>query len=214
VAGASLTDPDGTPQTSTFKFPSLFREFWNFVPEIKSALHLRQAAQRLGWARRTQEGRAQEAVPVECISGAAFMAKTEALRQIGGFDERFFLYHEEMDLCIRLRKAGWGVFHVPHTQVIHWDASASGYRPGCLPDMPLLGWRVAGMDLLWHKHRPGTMHRRWRGLARLLLWLRVLGNRALGAVPGGRRAERSRRIADLSGAAELLRRRYEDGSDS
>jgi hypothetical protein len=208
VAGASLTDPDGTPQTSTFRFPSLFREFWNFLPEIKFALHLRQAAVRLGWPQSNrQSGHSSVAIPVECTSGAACMVRTEAIRQVGGFDDRFFLYHEEMDLCTRLRQAGWGVFFVPGAQVIHWDAQASGYRPSRLPDMPLLGWRVGGMDLLWHKHRPGAAHRRWRRLARSLLGLRLLGNRVLAAIPGRRRTVRRQRIHDLEQALGLLQRK-------
>ena len=215
VAGASLTDPDGTPQTSTFKFPSLFRESWNFLPELKSALHLRQAAVRLGWARSNPAcSDGSGAVPVECVSGAACMVRTAALRQVGGFDDRFFLYHEEMDLCTRLRTAGWGVFFVPDAQVIHWDARASGYRPGCLPAMPLLGWRVGGMDLLWHKHRPGVGHRRWRRLARSLLRVRLLANRVRAACPGSVRPARRERIHDLAQAVELLQRRLGSEDDS
>lgn len=215
VAGASLTDPDGTPQTSTFRFPSLFREFWNFLPEFKSALHLRQAAVRLGWARSNPHSdNGWEAIPVECTSGAACMLRTEAIREVGGFDDRFFLYHEEMDLCTRLRRAGWGVFFVPGAQVIHWDARVSGYRPSRLPDMPLLGWRVGGMDLLWHKHRPGAAHRRWRLLARSLLGLRLLGNRVLVAIPGRQRAPRRQRIHDLAQALDLLQRDLGDESGS
>jgi GT2 family glycosyltransferase len=212
VAGSALTDPDGTPQTSTFKFPSLFREFWNFLPEMKSAIHLRQAAVRLGWARsgsaHLSAGKA--AVPVESTSGAALMLRTEAVRQIGGFDERFFLYHEEMDLCTRLRKAGWGVYFVPDAQVIHWEARASGFRPNRLPDMPLLGWRVSGMDLLWHKHKTPTQHRLWRCQARGLLGLRILGNYACFALLPGGISARKRRIQDLMAARNLLRKHWSD----
>ena len=215
VAGASLTDPDGTPQTSTFRFPSLFREFWNFLPELKFALHLRQAAVRLGWPQSNRHsGHGSVAIPVECTSGAACMVRTEAIRQVGGFDDRFFLYHEEMDLCTRLLQAGWGVFFVPGAQVIHWDAQASGYRPSRLPDMPLLGWRVGGMDLLWHKHRPGVGHRRWRRLARSLLRVRLLANRVRAACPGSGRPARRERIHDLAQAVELLQRRLGSEDDS
>jgi N-acetylglucosaminyl-diphospho-decaprenol L-rhamnosyltransferase len=213
VAGASLTDPDGTPQTSTFKFPSVFREFWNLLPELKAAFHLRQAALRLGWARTNPRTRnVWEAIPVECVSGAACMARTAAIREVGGFDARFFLYHEEMDLCTRLRQAGWGVFFVPDVQVIHWDAKSSGFDPRRLPDMPLLGWRMSGMDLLWHKHRPGAPHRRWRRLARSLLRLRVLGNWILAGFAGGKRALRIQRIHDLKEAMKLLQRKLGDES--
>ena len=204
VAGSALTDPDGTPQTSTFKFPSLFREFWNLLPELKSAIHLRQAAVRLGWGRRNPTS--DSGVPVESVSGAALMLRTEAVREIGCFDERFFLYHEEMDLCTRLRKAGWRVYFVPEAQVIHWEAQASRYKANRLPDMPLLGWRIGGMDLLWHKHKTLFQHWCWRRQADGLLTLRVLGNYAISPFFSGGISARMRRIQELRNLKRMLKK--------
>ncbi len=169
AAGAVLTYADGSLQTSTFRFPSLFREFWNFFPEVKAMLR-----RRPHWNQVTDVQKPRDSMQVDCVNGAAMITRTDSVRQIGGFDGGFFLYHEEMDLCTRLRKAGWEVWSVPQAQVIHLDARSSGYRRNRLPGLPLLAWRVAGMDRLWQKHKSPKQHRLWRAQARGLLRLRIV----------------------------------------
>lgn len=56
---------------------------------------------------------------VPCISGAAFVARREALEEIGGFDERFFMYMEDVELSLRARLAGWDVVLAPRSRVVH-----------------------------------------------------------------------------------------------
>jgi GT2 family glycosyltransferase len=58
-----------------------------------------------------------ESVPA--VSGAAFIARREALEEIGGFDERFFMYLEDTELSLRARLAGWDVVLAPRSRVIH-----------------------------------------------------------------------------------------------
>jgi N-acetylglucosaminyl-diphospho-decaprenol L-rhamnosyltransferase len=164
VIGASLTHPDGRPQASTFGEPTLFREFWNFLPEIKSIFK----PGRLGQAK--PQG---EPFQVEGVSGAAFLMRRDALRQVGGFDGEFVLYHEELDLFMRMRDAGWEIWTLPAAQVIHFDAQSSGYRADRLPSSPVLQWRIGGMDRLWKKHKSPIQHRLWRAQARGLLRLRM-----------------------------------------
>ncbi|HEY3294487.1 MAG TPA: glycosyltransferase family 2 protein [bacterium] len=168
VAGAVLTYADGSLQGSTFRFPSLFREFWNFLPELKAILR-----PQVTWLKVTDVHKPREPIQVDCVSGAALMARTDAVKQIGGFDGEFFLYHEEMDLCTRLRKAGWEVWSVRQAQVIHLDAKASGYRQNRLPHQPVLGWRIGGMDRLWWKHKSRRQHALWRTQGCALLRLRI-----------------------------------------
>ncbi len=62
---------------------------------------------------------------VDFVLGAALMARAELLRQVGGLDDGFFMYCEEMDLCLRAADAGWGVFAVPAAQVVHLAGQSS-----------------------------------------------------------------------------------------
>lgn len=56
---------------------------------------------------------------VPAVSGAAFIARRDALEQIGGFDERFFMYMEDTELSLRARLAGWDVVLAPRSRVVH-----------------------------------------------------------------------------------------------
>ena len=53
------------------------------------------------------------------VLGASMMARAEVLRKVGGFDEDFFLYGEEQDLCLRIRKAGYEIGYCPEAVVVH-----------------------------------------------------------------------------------------------
>ncbi len=66
------------------------------------------------------------AVEVDWVSGACMLARRGALRAVGGFDERYFQYWEDADLCHRLRKAGWTVRHVPEARVQHVTGGPRG----------------------------------------------------------------------------------------
>lgn len=78
----------------------------------------------LGWARHNRSA----ADPLEFITGAALLLRTEALRQTGLFDERFFLYWEDVDLCFRLRKAGWRL-RVSEARIRHAESFTTGRNP-------------------------------------------------------------------------------------
>ncbi len=62
---------------------------------------------------------------VDVICGACLMTRCEIVDKIGGLDESFFMYYEEVDFCRRVKKAGWRVFYVPEARVYHhWMQSA------------------------------------------------------------------------------------------
>jgi GT2 family glycosyltransferase len=210
VAGAGLTYPGGRYQAFSFRFPSLFREFWNVFPELKWLFKVRAVGKLLvsvfhvtssNWSESTQPR------AVECVNGAAFFARASAVRDMNGFDSTFFLYHEEMDLCTRLRKSNWQVWTCPQAQVIHYDAQSSGYSTRTFARSPILEWRVKGMDYLWRQHRSKTMHRLWRRQTRQALWLRagLLGLRKWFA-QGPRKQEISERIQKLNELRNYLSR--------
>jgi GT2 family glycosyltransferase len=64
-------------------------------------------------------------VPVKFISGAAFLIRREAYEKIGGLDEKFFFYNEDLDWCLRLLKSGWKIYYYPQSIVIHYGGKSS-----------------------------------------------------------------------------------------
>ena len=66
--------------------------------------------------------------PVEAISGAAMMFRKEVFEKTGGFDERFFFYGEDLDLCKQIQDNGWKIFYVSEAHIIHFGGSSSKKR--------------------------------------------------------------------------------------
>ncbi len=116
VAGGMVVDSNGAPQASAFRFPSP-------LSEIESWL-------RLGVVTRLLREHTVGMVPpshdtrVDWVSGASFMIRRSVLEQVGLFDEEFFLYFEEVDLCRRVRDAGHEIWFV-HAAVVTHEAGAT-----------------------------------------------------------------------------------------
>jgi N-acetylglucosaminyl-diphospho-decaprenol L-rhamnosyltransferase len=66
---------------------------------------------------------------VDWISGAAIWLRRAALDEVGGWDERYFMYLEDTDLCWRLRRAGWEVAYEPSAEVVHEQGVSASRRP-------------------------------------------------------------------------------------
>ncbi len=66
---------------------------------------------------------------VDWVSGACFLARRRALEEVGGFDERYFMFAEDMDLCWRLRQAGWLIGFCPAAEVTHHEGISRRAHP-------------------------------------------------------------------------------------
>jgi len=84
--------------------------------------------------------------PVDWVGGMFMMVRKDAFTAVGGFDEHFFLYYEDVDLCARFKKAGWIVMYDPRTNVIH-DARRDSHTK-----MRYLKWHSASMLRYFLKH--------------------------------------------------------------
>ncbi|MCA1588632.1 MAG: glycosyltransferase family 2 protein [Chloroflexi bacterium] len=62
------------------------------------------------------------------VCGAFLIVRREAVRDVGPLDERFFLYSEEVDWCLRIRRAGWLIRHIPVMEITHHEGAASPAR--------------------------------------------------------------------------------------
>lgn len=108
---------------------------------------LRRVLARIGFAPAPGEPGGLEGVQPspapEWYAGMFMLLRSEAFRAVGGFDERYFMYCEDVDLCARLRLAGWQLQQVGAASVVH-DA-----RRGSRRSPRHLRWHVASMLRLW-----------------------------------------------------------------
>ena len=117
---AVLADRDNRNTLSYHAFTSLFTSLWS-AAGINRILPLNRTAGH--WEiRRTPP---VKAVEVDRLLGAAMMIRRKAIEDIGMFDERFFLYSEEEDVCLRLQRSGWKVYYFPKVYIIHVGAACT-----------------------------------------------------------------------------------------
>ncbi|OMF88078.1 glycosyltransferase family 2 protein [Paenibacillus sp. FSL R7-0337] len=67
--------------------------------------------------------------PVDCLVGAFMLLRRETIEQVGGLDETFFMYGEDLDWCYRIKEAGWGIYYYPHTSIVHLKGGSARRRP-------------------------------------------------------------------------------------
>ena len=120
LVGSAIIGTDGVPHQTAFRFPSAASEF--------------EAASRSGPVTRLLRRHVvplpipETAGPVDWIAGASLMIRRAVIDEIGGFDETFFLYFEETDLCRRAAAAGWGRHYVPQSIVAHEGSASTGMK--------------------------------------------------------------------------------------
>ena len=123
AAGPRLENTDGTVYPSARRIPSL--------PDAVGHGLLFFVWRDNPFTRRYRETGADPARPrdVDWLSGAALWLRRAALDDVGGWDERYFMYVEDVDLCWRLRRAGWRVAYEPSGTVEHLLGVSTAGRP-------------------------------------------------------------------------------------
>ena len=124
ICGPKLLNTDGSIQRSIRRYPS-----------FRGALHRHTVFKSLGvfkseyrrWLMKDfgQDGQRD----VEQLMGAALMVRKSVLDEVGGMDERFFMYYEEVDLCYRIKQAGWRVVFLPQADITHLGGRSSEQVP-------------------------------------------------------------------------------------
>lgn len=109
ATGGTLLNPDGTFQAAFNHFPSLAEEFL--------------IATRLGemiWDAYPSQRNSDSVQAVDWIGSACLLVRRAALNQVGLLDESYFIYGDETDLCYRLVKGGWKIYHLPQVTTVHF----------------------------------------------------------------------------------------------
>ncbi|WP_336782088.1 glycosyltransferase family 2 protein [Paenibacillus illinoisensis] len=66
---------------------------------------------------------------VDCLVGAFMLVRRETIDQVGGLDETFFMYGEDIDWCYRIKEAGWGIYYYPRTYIVHYKGASARRKP-------------------------------------------------------------------------------------
>lgn len=139
IIGTKLLNSDGTLQLSVAAEISIIGEYQT-LKQLKqyTALNKRAAI----------EQKFAQAQTVNIVIGAAFFMRRSLFETLGGFDEAFFMYFEESDLCQRSRDCGWQILYTPDVSIIH----LGGYSVGKFSNRMQLEYRRSQL-YYYQKHR-------------------------------------------------------------
>jgi N-acetylglucosaminyl-diphospho-decaprenol L-rhamnosyltransferase len=113
AVGPLVRNPDRTIQPSARRVPETLEALMHgFLGPVAPGNRWTRAYTMAGWDRTSER-------EVEWISGSAMLLSRRALHDVGVFDEGYFMYVEDVDLCTRLRRSGWSVLFSPELEVIH-----------------------------------------------------------------------------------------------
>lgn len=123
MVGARLLNTDRTLQTTCVAaLPSLLNQTLNsaFLRKVFPKWRM--------WGMRPLFDGSNTPQTVEAISGACMMGKREAVKAVGAFSTNYFMYSEDMDLCVKLATAGWKIYYVPDARIVHHASGSSSSR--------------------------------------------------------------------------------------
>jgi N-acetylglucosaminyl-diphospho-decaprenol L-rhamnosyltransferase len=120
VCGPRLVYGDGRFQHAAYRFPSLAQTVLDFWP-----LHWRLTESRFNgrYPRRLYESGVP--FPIDHPLGAAMLFRRETIQQTGGFDLDYRMYVEEIDWCMRVKRAGWDIYCVPEAEIVHYEGQST-----------------------------------------------------------------------------------------
>lgn len=119
IAGSSFETEDGESWPYAFKFPSALGEF-------EHGLRLGLVSKLLSKWRVAQEMDQSQAQAIDWLPGACMIIRREVFEAIGLMDEGYFLYYEETDFCLQAKRAGWEIWYVPQSRVMHILGQSTG----------------------------------------------------------------------------------------
>jgi GT2 family glycosyltransferase len=168
LAGVKQVTADGELFPTVRRFPNALRALGEALGSERLPLRLRPC-----WLgeRELRLDRYQRELDCDWTSGSFMLARREALESAGYLDERFFIYSEEPDLCLRMKRAGWQVRHLPSMTILH-HADKAGVKP-----------RLAAQDAYARlqyarKHFPAAHRSAYRAALALRWLLRLPGRGA------------------------------------
>jgi GT2 family glycosyltransferase len=140
AVGPRLMGGDGKWQRSAFRFPTP-------VVLLLEQFNLARFAPVMRWRSRSRSS--LSSFSVDWLIGACLLVRRAALAPLGAFDTRFFMYGEDIDLCYRLRSAGWDIRQVPDAAIMHLGGMSTRRNR-----LRMAIQATASMYLFYNKHYP------------------------------------------------------------
>ena len=125
IVGGLVREADGRVQASARRFPDLSTPFGGRTSWLTRVAPGNPLTRRNLASTNVEAGCSE----VDWVTGACMMVRREVFESLGGFDERFFMYWEDSDLCLRALKAGWKTMYEPRAEVLHFTGRASRHAP-------------------------------------------------------------------------------------
>ena len=123
LATARLVSPDGSPQHCAQSNPSIWRTLAESL-----RLHKLLPAKLRGRIWQGPYWTYDETMRVGWTWGTALIARREAVEQVGPLSEEFFMYGEDLEWCLRMRRAGWEIWFCAEAEVLHYGGQSSAQR--------------------------------------------------------------------------------------
>ncbi|HID89507.1 MAG TPA: glycosyltransferase family 2 protein [Anaerolineae bacterium] len=121
IAGGRLMNPDGSFQASFMDFPTLWAEILLMIK-----LH---PLLRSPYFPSYPPAESEEVREADWVPGACMLVRREVWKEVGGLDETYFMYSEEVDWCWRVGRAGWRIYYTPEAEIVHWGGQSIGQVP-------------------------------------------------------------------------------------
>jgi GT2 family glycosyltransferase len=188
--GCRVLNADGSYQVSARPFASLTGELIAgcYLRPLGYFGHWFSSDTYVGWKGETERS-------VDWVTGCFILARAEILHRIGGFDEQFFYYYEDMDLCRRIREAGYPIIYTPVATITHLKGQSTNQR------LPPVGFALdSGVTryLYYYKYDGKRGARLARLISLLSLSLRIAGYGLLQSImPQKNRRNRVKLLQDL-----------------
>jgi GT2 family glycosyltransferase len=163
VLGPLVRNTDGSIQASARKVPGLLESLGHaFLGPFAPNNRFSRAYTMAEWDRASER-------EVEWVSGSAMLIRREAFQAVMGFDEGYFMYVEDVDLCTRLRQSGWSVLFSPELEVVHETGVSARKR-----SRRLAFEHSRSIYRYFAKHRAHGPAVLLKPLVRLAVWIRAL----------------------------------------
>nr|WP_238530435.1 glycosyltransferase family 2 protein [Oscillochloris trichoides] len=173
LVGPRLLNPDGSLQAAAFRFPTLMMTALDLFPPGEV---LPGRLYNSWWHGRYPQEGGSAPFPIDHPLGACMLVRPAVINQVGGLDDAYFMYSEEIDWCWRIRGAGWAIWQVPQAEVVHvggaatrqfrWKMLVALYRSRAqFVDRHATPWQRRAHRLVVRVGMLRAVLRSWRGFA-------------------------------------------------